>query len=57
MNFEDRAYLLDTMEEGEFTINKYGINARIRSPTVIIASANPVKSSWDDDNGNDKAPG
>jgi DNA replicative helicase MCM subunit Mcm2 (Cdc46/Mcm family) len=57
MNFEDRAYLLDTMEEGEFTINKYGINTRIRSPTVIIASANPVKSSWDDDNGNDKAPG
>jgi DNA replicative helicase MCM subunit Mcm2 (Cdc46/Mcm family) len=57
MNFEDRAYLLDTMEEGEFTINKYGINAHVRSPTVIIASANPVKSSWDDDNGNDKAPG
>jgi DNA replicative helicase MCM subunit Mcm2 (Cdc46/Mcm family) len=40
------------MEEGEFTINKYGINARIRSPTVIIASANPVKSSWDDNNNN-----
>ena len=48
INFEDQAYLLDTMEEGEFTINKYGINARIRSPTVIIASANPVNSCWKD---------
>jgi MoxR-like ATPase len=47
MSFEDQAYLLDTMEEGEFTINKYGINARIRAPTAIIASANPLNnSSW-----------
>jgi replicative DNA helicase Mcm len=38
---EDQGFLLDVMEEGEFTINKYGINAKIKSPTVIIASANP----------------
>lgn len=42
MNYEDQAPLLDVMEEGEFTINKYGINASIRSPTVIIGSANPT---------------
>ena len=31
------------MEEGEFTINKYGINSKIKSPTVIVASANPLQ--------------
>ena len=44
-NPEDQGFLLDSMEEGEFTINKYGINAKIKSPTVIIASANPYNSS------------
>ena len=42
---EDQGLLLDAMEEGEFTINKYGINAKIRSPTVIVASANPINST------------
>lgn len=46
MSFDDQAPLLDVMEEGEFTINKYGMNARIRSPTVIIGSANPTGSKW-----------
>ncbi|HSF50155.1 MAG TPA: AAA family ATPase, partial [Nitrososphaeraceae archaeon] len=47
---EDQGHLLDVMEEGEFTINKHGINAKIISPTTIIASANPVNnSSWSDD--------
>jgi hypothetical protein len=47
---EDQAHLLDVMEEGDFTINKHGINARIVSPTTIIASANPVNnSSWAED--------
>ena len=41
---EDQSFLLDAMEEGEFTINRYGINAKIRSPTVIIASANPINA-------------
>jgi replicative DNA helicase Mcm len=49
-NPEDQAFLLDVMEEGEFTINKYGINSKIKSPTVIVASANPIstKDSLDD---------
>jgi DNA replicative helicase MCM subunit Mcm2 (Cdc46/Mcm family) len=46
MSFDDQAPLLDVMEEGEFTINKHGFNARIRSPTVIIGSANPTGSKW-----------
>jgi replicative DNA helicase Mcm len=51
MTFEDQAHLLDVMEEGEFTINKHGINAHIRSPTVIIASANPTSTMWTDSEG------
>lgn len=43
---DDQACLLDVMEEGMFTINKYGINATINSPTVIIASANPAGSTF-----------
>ena len=35
------------MEGGEFTINKHGINAKIKSPTVIIASANHYGSAND----------
>jgi replicative DNA helicase Mcm len=40
-DYEDQAHFLDVMEEGEFTINKHGINARIKATTTIIASANP----------------
>ena len=36
------------MQEQEFTTNKYGENFRIDSPTVIIASANPIGGSWKD---------
>ena len=43
-----QAQLLDVMQEGIFTINKFGINATIRSPTTIIASANPIgTANWD----------
>ena len=38
------------MQEQSFTINKHGINARITSPTAIIASANPVNGEWSDPN-------
>ena len=49
-DFEDQAHFLDVMEEGEFTINKYGIHASIKSPTTIIGSANPINNStWMDD--------
>ncbi|MDN5848009.1 MAG: AAA family ATPase [Candidatus Nitrosocosmicus sp.] len=45
--FEEQKYLLDVMEEGEFTINKYGINSNILSPTTIVASTNILNSSYD----------
>ncbi len=49
-DYEDQAHFLDIMEEGEFTINKYGINALIKSPTTIVGSANPINNStWMDD--------
>lgn len=37
---EDQNYLLDIMEEGEYTFNKKGISAKIESPTTIIATTN-----------------
>jgi DNA replicative helicase MCM subunit Mcm2 (Cdc46/Mcm family) len=40
MTPEDQNYLLDIMEEGEYTFNKKDISAKIESPTTIIASAN-----------------
>ena len=46
MSFEHQAHLLDVMEEGKFSISKYGINRSIRAPTTILASANPVNSTW-----------
>jgi len=46
MPFESQGQLLDVMEEGEFSVNKHGISAHIRSPTVIIGSANPTTSKW-----------
>jgi replicative DNA helicase Mcm len=45
ISYEDQAYLLDIAEEGEYSINKHGINAKIKAPTTIIASANPVNNS------------
>jgi replicative DNA helicase Mcm len=48
LEHSDQAQLLDVMQEGIFTINKFGINATIRSPTTIIASANPIgTANWD----------
>jgi DNA replicative helicase MCM subunit Mcm2 (Cdc46/Mcm family) len=40
MDPSDQSHLLSIMEEGEYTVNKYGINGKIISPTTIIASAN-----------------
>lgn len=48
--FEDQAQFLDVMEEGEYTINKHGINATIKAPTTIVVSANPTSNSnWNTD--------
>jgi len=40
MKPEEQTQLLDIMEEGEFTINKFGHNRKIQAPTTIIASSN-----------------
>jgi replicative DNA helicase Mcm len=45
-NFEDQKFLLNLMEEGKFTIDKYGIHQAINSPTAIIATANPLSDYW-----------
>jgi replicative DNA helicase Mcm len=47
--YEDQTHFLNVMEEGEFTINKHGINATIKATTTIIASANPIGTFNDDD--------
>jgi DNA replicative helicase MCM subunit Mcm2 (Cdc46/Mcm family) len=46
MNHDDQALMLDTMQEQEFTTNKFGQNFHIDAPTAIIASANPTGGSW-----------
>ena len=48
MNYGDQNHLLSIMEEGEFTINKFGINATIKASTTIVASANPICAEWKD---------
>ena len=48
MNYGDQNHLLSIMEEGEFTINKFGINATIKASTTIVASANPISAEWKD---------
>ena len=48
-SMEDQAHLLDVMEESEFTKNAFGKNVKIRAPTTIIATANPINNSrWRD---------
>ncbi len=49
MSPDDQNYLLDIMEEGKFTNNKYGFNSTIESPTTIFASTN-IRDR-DNDNG------
>ena len=51
MVYEDQQYLADVMEEGKFTIDKYGIYQEIQSPTTILATTNPHGGRWDNFNG------
>jgi DNA replicative helicase MCM subunit Mcm2 (Cdc46/Mcm family) len=46
MNHDDQGFLLDTMQEQEFTTNKFGQNFHVDAPTAVIASANPIGGSW-----------
>jgi MoxR-like ATPase len=51
---DDQKYLLDVMEEQEFTINKADIHAKVLAPVAIIASCNPVQGEYGKDvNGED----
>ena len=54
MDHEDQGYMLDTMQEQEFTTNKFGQNFHVDSPTVIIGSANPQGGSWKFSHDNEK---
>jgi DNA replicative helicase MCM subunit Mcm2 (Cdc46/Mcm family) len=53
LKFTDQSQLLDIMEEGFFTINKHGFNARIRADTSILLSANPKFHTQFSDNSGD----
>jgi DNA replicative helicase MCM subunit Mcm2 (Cdc46/Mcm family) len=46
MPFEDQQHLADILEEGRFTIDKYGIYQEIDSPTTVIATTNPDGGYW-----------
>jgi len=48
MNPKDQGQLLDPMQEGIISLNKYNTNAKIGSSTTILASANPVDEDWQD---------
>jgi replicative DNA helicase Mcm len=43
---EDQVQLLDAWEEGQFSINKHGFNAKIRADAAGIMSANPRDTAW-----------
>jgi len=45
---EEQDNLLDVMEEGEFTVNKFAKLRTIKSPTTLIATANPKNNKWKD---------
>jgi DNA replicative helicase MCM subunit Mcm2 (Cdc46/Mcm family) len=46
MPFQDQQHLADILEEGRFTIEKYGIYQEIDSPTTVIATTNPDGGYW-----------
>jgi DNA replicative helicase MCM subunit Mcm2 (Cdc46/Mcm family) len=47
-NISEHHHFLDKMEEGEFTINKYGRHYKIPANTSVVASANPINQKWKD---------
>ena len=46
LNFEDQGHLIDTLEEGRLSLDKYGMHYEIDSPTSVIATSNPHGISW-----------
>jgi DNA replicative helicase MCM subunit Mcm2 (Cdc46/Mcm family) len=51
MHPEEQDNLLDVMEEGEIIVNKFAKLRTIKSPTTIIATANPRGNKWKDSDG------
>lgn len=45
---EDQSRLLDILQEGQFPVDKHGRHYDIRSPTTVVATANPVQITWTD---------
>jgi DNA replicative helicase MCM subunit Mcm2 (Cdc46/Mcm family) len=45
---EEQDNLLDVMEEGEIIVNKFAKLHTIKSPTTIVATANPRNNKWKD---------
>jgi DNA replicative helicase MCM subunit Mcm2 (Cdc46/Mcm family) len=45
-SLEDQSRLLDVMAEGKIPIDKHGRHFDISSPTTIIATANPIQTTW-----------
>jgi DNA replicative helicase MCM subunit Mcm2 (Cdc46/Mcm family) len=48
MHISEHKHFLDCMQEGHFTLNKYGFNSPITANTSIVASANPINNTWKD---------
>ncbi len=50
MSLDDQKYLQDAMEEGEFTINKFGIQALVRADAAVVWTSNPKQGAeWSDE--------
>lgn len=47
-SLSEHHHFLDTMEEGEFTLNKYGKHYKIPANTSVVATANPINQEWKD---------
>jgi DNA replicative helicase MCM subunit Mcm2 (Cdc46/Mcm family) len=43
---EDQKYLFDVMEEGKFTIDKFGFHREIDTPTTVLGTTNPETAEW-----------
>jgi DNA replicative helicase MCM subunit Mcm2 (Cdc46/Mcm family) len=50
MSLEEQKHLQDSMEEGQFPIDKHGIRANVRADAAVIWSSNPTQgANWSDD--------
>jgi DNA replicative helicase MCM subunit Mcm2 (Cdc46/Mcm family) len=46
MGFDDQKFLLDAMEEGFFSVDKWGMHVDIDCPTSIIGTTNQIGALW-----------